>query len=153
MANSASIRKGQMGVGGQSDRPLQGRQRAFKHSSPKSITPPAVIPGPDLASRRGSIAGATARCTSARYRSLPQNKRAAALLDFDDLIFAARDLLRDHEPVREALAARYRHVLVDEFQDTDPRQTEIFWRLCGDATARQRAATGRAGASGLVRSF
>ncbi len=33
-----------------------------------------------------------------------QNKRAAALLDFDDLIFAARDLLRDHEPVREALA-------------------------------------------------
>jgi exodeoxyribonuclease-5 len=62
-----------------------------------------------------------------------QNKRAAALLDFDDLIFAARDLLRDHEPVRQALAARYRHVLVDEFQDTDPRQTEIFWRLCGDA--------------------
>jgi exodeoxyribonuclease-5 len=64
-----------------------------------------------------------------------ENKRAAALLDFDDLIFAARDLLRDHAPVRQALAARYRHVLVDEFQDTDPRQTEIFWRLCGDATA------------------
>ena len=62
-----------------------------------------------------------------------QNKRAAALLDFDDLIFAARDLLRGHEPVREALGKRYRHVLVDEFQDTDPRQTEIFWRLCGDA--------------------
>ena len=62
-----------------------------------------------------------------------QNKRAAALLDFDDLIFAARDLLRDHESVRQALSARYRHVLVDEFQDTDPRQTEIFWRLCGDA--------------------
>jgi ATP-dependent exoDNAse (exonuclease V) beta subunit len=62
-----------------------------------------------------------------------QNKRAAALLDFDDLIFAARDLLRDHEPVREALGKRYQHVLVDEFQDTDPRQTEIFWRLCGDA--------------------
>ena len=64
-----------------------------------------------------------------------QNKLAAALLDFDDLIFAARDLLRDHAAVREALAARYRHVLVDEFQDTDPRQTEIFWRLCGEATA------------------
>src|SRR5579859_2272527 len=61
------------------------------------------------------------------------NKRAAALLDFDDLIFAARDLLRDHASVREALARRFRHVLVDEFQDTDPRQTEIFWRLCGDA--------------------
>ncbi len=59
-------------------------------------------------------------------------KRSAALLDFDDLIFAARTLLRDHEVVRRALAARFTHVLVDEFQDTDPLQTEIFWRLCGD---------------------
>ena len=59
-------------------------------------------------------------------------KRSAALLDFDDLIFAARDLLRDHDEVRRALAARFAHVLVDEFQDTDPLQTEIFWRLGGD---------------------
>lgn len=59
-------------------------------------------------------------------------KRAAAQLDFDDLIFAARDLLRDHDSVRRALAARYTRVLVDEFQDTDPLQTEILWRLCGE---------------------
>lgn len=62
-------------------------------------------------------------------------KRSAALLDFDDLIFAARALLRDHEAVRRALAVRFTHVLVDEFQDTDPLQTEIFWRLCGDPTS------------------
>jgi exodeoxyribonuclease-5 len=62
-------------------------------------------------------------------------KRATALLDFDDLIFAARDLLRDHDEVRQALAQRYPHVLVDEFQDTDPLQSEIFWRLCGEAPA------------------
>jgi ATP-dependent exoDNAse (exonuclease V) beta subunit len=59
-------------------------------------------------------------------------KRNAALLDFDDLIYAARDLLRDHEEVRKALGQRFNRVLVDEFQDTDPLQTEIFWRLCGD---------------------
>lgn len=59
-------------------------------------------------------------------------KRDSALLDFDDLIFAARALLRDHEAVRRALGARYRYLLVDEFQDTDPLQTEILWRLCGD---------------------
>ena len=64
-----------------------------------------------------------------------EHKRAAALLDFDDLIFAARDLLRDHDEVRRALAARFSHVLVDEFQDTDPLQTEIFWRLCGEPSA------------------
>lgn len=59
-------------------------------------------------------------------------KRNAALLDFDDLIYAARDLLREHEDVRQALGQRFTRVLVDEFQDTDPLQTEIFWRLCGD---------------------
>lgn len=59
-------------------------------------------------------------------------KRSASLLDFDDLIFAARDLLCNHDPVRRALAARFAHVLVDEFQDTDPLQIEIFWRLCGE---------------------
>lgn len=62
-------------------------------------------------------------------------KRGAALLDFNDLIFAARSLLRDHEPVRQALAERFARVLVDEFQDTDPLQTEIFWRLCGEPSA------------------
>lgn len=62
-------------------------------------------------------------------------KRQAGLLDFDDLIHAARDLLRDHEPVRRALAGRFTHVLVDEFQDTDPLQSEIFWRLCGEPVA------------------
>lgn len=64
-----------------------------------------------------------------RYR---EHKRASAQLDFDDLIFAARDLLRDHNAVRRALGQRFAHVLVDEFQDTDPLQAEIFWRLCGE---------------------
>ena len=73
----------------------------------------------------------------ARFR---EHKRAAALLDFDDLIFAARDLLRDRDEVRRALAKRFRQVLVDEFQDTDPLQTEIFWRLCGEPPARMGTA-------------
>ncbi len=68
-----------------------------------------------------------------------EHKRSAALLDFDDLIFAARDLLREHDDVRRALAGRFTHVLVDEFQDTDPLQTEIFWRLCGEPPADEDA--------------
>jgi exodeoxyribonuclease-5 len=66
------------------------------------------------------------------------HKRRTAQLDFNDLIFAARGLLRDHEPVRSALARRFSHVLVDEFQDTDPLQTEIFWRLCGEPDGDSR---------------
>jgi ATP-dependent exoDNAse (exonuclease V) beta subunit len=59
-------------------------------------------------------------------------KRQAALLDFDDLLHHARDLLKDSETVRQALARRYPRILVDEFQDTDPLQAEILWRLAGD---------------------
>lgn len=59
-------------------------------------------------------------------------KRNAALLDFDDLLHLARDLLTGNEALRQALASRYRRILVDEFQDTDPLQAEILWRLAGD---------------------
>lgn len=59
-------------------------------------------------------------------------KRNAALLDFDDLLHLARDLLTSNEAVRVALARRYQRILVDEFQDTDPLQAEILWRLAGE---------------------
>ena len=59
-------------------------------------------------------------------------KRQAALLDFDDLLHHARDLLARNVDVRQALARRYPRILVDEFQDTDPLQAEILWLLCGD---------------------
>ena len=59
-------------------------------------------------------------------------KRSAAVLDFDDLIGGARELLRSHDDVRRALARRHSHILVDEFQDTDLLQIDILWRLCGE---------------------
>ena len=59
-------------------------------------------------------------------------KRDAALLDFDDLLHHARDLLKNNGAVRVALAERYSYILVDEFQDTDPIQAEIVWRLAGE---------------------
>jgi len=59
-------------------------------------------------------------------------KRQAALLDFDDLLHHARNLLLRDPGVRQALARRYPRVLVDEFQDTDPLQAEILWLLCGE---------------------
>lgn len=59
-------------------------------------------------------------------------KHQSALLDFDDLLYFARDLLKTHPAVRTALANRYRYVLVDEFQDTDPLQCETLFLLCGE---------------------
>jgi ATP-dependent exoDNAse (exonuclease V) beta subunit len=62
-------------------------------------------------------------------------KRAAAVLDFDDLLERAGNLVRDHDDVRRELGARYRHIFVDEFQDTDPLQTEILFRIAADEPA------------------
>ena len=87
----------------------------------------------DLAYRTllGLIAQALITSTSAalddmlaRYK---QQKRAAAVLDFDDLLLHARDLVIGREDVRQALGQRYQHIFVDEFQDTDPIQAEILF--------------------------
>ncbi|WP_035678816.1 UvrD-helicase domain-containing protein [Bradyrhizobium liaoningense] len=84
----------------------------------------------------GTIAGELLSRLCEEARSLLEEwrdyKRGSALLDFDDLLYNARDLLRDHGAVRQALSQRFRHVMVDEFQDTDPLQTEILWLICGE---------------------
>jgi ATP-dependent exoDNAse (exonuclease V) beta subunit len=56
-------------------------------------------------------------------------KRAAAVLDFDDLLLHVRDLVRCQGDVREAIGRRYRFILVDEFQDTDRVQNEILFSI------------------------
>ena len=84
----------------------------------------------------GAIAGELLSRLRNEMRSLRDDwrgyKRDAALLDFDDLLYTARNLLRDHGEVRRALSQRFRHVMVDEFQDTDPLQIEILWLICGE---------------------
>ena len=56
-------------------------------------------------------------------------KQKAGMLDFDDLLLRTQGLLRDHAEVREELGGRFRHIVVDEYQDTDPMQTEIVLLL------------------------
>eukprot|EP00984_Skeletonema_dohrnii_P035783 scaffold35966_cov211-Skeletonema_dohrnii-CCMP3373.AAC.1 len=46
-------------------------------------------------------------------------------VDFDDLILLTRELLLQHPEVREMLHSRWRHILVDEFQDTSQVQLEL----------------------------
>jgi ATP-dependent helicase/nuclease subunit A len=52
-------------------------------------------------------------------------KRLQGLLDFDDQIWLARELLRKNKAVRREFQARYATLLVDEFQDTDSVQWDI----------------------------
>src|SRR5204862_2666144 len=43
------------------------------------------------------------------------SKRAAAVLDFDDLLLHVRDLVRCQDDVRQAIGRRYKFILIDEF--------------------------------------
>jgi ATP-dependent exoDNAse (exonuclease V) beta subunit len=61
-----------------------------------------------------------------------QRKHSQAVLDFDDLELLARDLLQEREDVRKAWATRFELLMVDEFQDTNPRQLEILAALDRD---------------------
>ena len=65
-----------------------------------------------------------------------QFKHRQALLDFDDLLEKARDLLRTDTVVWRQFQQRYRFLLVDEFQDTDPVQSEIVVALGGDVPGK-----------------
>lgn len=65
-------------------------------------------------------------------------KQEAGALDFLDLLIKARDLVRDDAEVRARFRTRFRVLLVDEFQDTDPLQAELLLLLAGEDGARLR---------------
>ncbi|WP_028049027.1 UvrD-helicase domain-containing protein [Cellulomonas sp. URHD0024] len=57
---------------------------------------------------------------------LLRRKRAQHVLDYDDLLVLLRDALTDSPVAAERVRSRYRVVMVDEFQDTDPVQWDIL---------------------------
>lgn len=79
------------------------------------------------------------------YESYDREKESRMLYDFDDLLVQTYQVLKDDERVREKYREVFRHLLVDEFQDTNPAQMAIikllvstgngnessFW-VCGD---------------------
>ncbi len=69
-----------------------------------------------------------ARAYDAYQRALVANNA----LDFDDLLLATVQGLRERPDVLAAYRSRYRHLLVDEFQDTNLPQYELI-RLLSDA--------------------
>ena len=56
-------------------------------------------------------------------------KRINNLLDFDDLEAKFLELLKNHPPVREDIRSSVKYLFVDEFQDSNPIQLEIFKKL------------------------
>ncbi|MGD0708442.1 MAG: UvrD-helicase domain-containing protein, partial [Anaerolineaceae bacterium] len=64
--------------------------------------------------------------TARVYKRYQEMLVANNAVDFDDLLLEAVKLLRDNPQVRDAYAARFECVLVDEFQDTNLAQYELL---------------------------
>jgi DNA helicase-2/ATP-dependent DNA helicase PcrA len=94
---------------------------------------------------RGKAAGAAAREEDGLERQVRERYeatlRARNALDFDDLLLLVLELFERHPGVRDQYARRFRHVLVDEYQDTNEVQYHLTRHLashhgnlavCGD---------------------
>ncbi|MDR1612695.1 MAG: UvrD-helicase domain-containing protein [Planctomycetota bacterium] len=88
--------------------------------------------GPFLARLRSARYGAVMRCLFEARKRYDHLRRESGALNFQDLLMRAAALLRDYPRVRDDLARRYRRILVDEVQDTDPLQAEILFLLAGE---------------------
>lgn len=71
-------------------------------------------------------------CLIGYVNAYQQAKKERDLLDFHDLLLFTSRMLREHPEVRRYFRSRYRFLLVDEFQDTDPLQAEIVFFLSED---------------------
>jgi DNA helicase-2/ATP-dependent DNA helicase PcrA len=60
------------------------------------------------------------------FRRYKERKRDANSMDFDDLLVFWKVLLDDHPDVAESLKRQFRHILVDEYQDTNKLQADII---------------------------
>ena len=66
------------------------------------------------------------------YEAYDREKAKKYLLDFDDLLLETYLMLSTNSSIRDKYADRYQHLLVDEFQDTNPVQLEIIKCLIDD---------------------
>jgi len=88
---------------------------------------------------RYALAVRLARSAALEYTA---HRHRTGKLDFQDLLVLAAELLRTRPDVRQDLGTRYRRLLVDEFQDTDPLQAEIMLLLASEPLGAEASGGG-----------
>lgn len=66
------------------------------------------------------------------YRDYEKLKKAAGALDFDDLLLEGVRLIRDNPDIRSKWRQHFKHILVDEYQDTNAAQYQLIKLLVND---------------------
>ncbi len=73
------------------------------------------------------------------YQLYEEQCQREGVVDFGELLLRSYELLRDNDPVREHYQRRFRHILIDEFQDTNKLQYAWIKLLAGfDGEGRRR---------------
>ena len=78
------------------------------------------------------------------YAGYARRLRQANALDFDDLIMTTVNILQAFPDVAEHYRRRFRHVLVDEYQDTNHAQYVLIRELVGGSLSEVDQAGGAA---------
>ncbi len=86
----------------------------------------------DQETARSTATSANEEVYAEAYVEYQRRLTAANALDFDDLIMTTVNLLQAFPEVREQYRRRFRHVLVDEYQDTNHAQYALIRELCAD---------------------
>jgi DNA helicase-2/ATP-dependent DNA helicase PcrA len=72
------------------------------------------------------------RIVARAWRAYEEELRLADALDFDDLVLRSVELLRSYKDIRDAYREAWKHVIVDEFQDTNPVGARLLRLLTAD---------------------
>ena len=80
----------------------------------------------------GRAGNDTERVYADAYANYQRRLRGANAMDFDDLIMNTVHLFQAFPEVREVYRRRFRHVLVDEYQDTNHAQYALIRELCDE---------------------
>jgi DNA helicase II / ATP-dependent DNA helicase PcrA len=65
------------------------------------------------------------------YQLYEEQCQREGVVDFGELMLRSYELLRDNDPIREHYQRRFRHILIDEFQDTNKLQYAWIKMLAG----------------------
>jgi DNA helicase-2/ATP-dependent DNA helicase PcrA len=78
------------------------------------------------ASKAGRDLPLEASAIASVYTAYEEGKREAGMIDFEDLLLLMAGLIEEHRFVADEVHSRYRHFVVDEFQDVNPLQHRLL---------------------------